>query len=536
MTSLHRLGLGALYRTLLSMQREGLLRESDWEHDRTSVTLKGDLLVLLRRVYDYGFQIREGVIYLPGAYGRAVRKEVLIALHKGILATILRSNQSHGPLKKDQVFDYDYEDSERISHRLSTRYSGLESFGNHESSIVASLFNRKGYFKESVACPSTVAPGYKKRHVKVAGTDVLQSARFMVPLHFVLAGVMTLGYRQQDDKTGKWTNCSVLYYPEVQDLEQYDRHRPVMNPTDITECTIKGGADVAILTQLRLLKQFRDLCEVDRFVVMEYGSAGWDPQQPVRSSVSIYDLGKLDSESIRLLNTIAATFAPRVAQKDDRHFVVDNNIRPFLLRNVMAGKEWHRGFGDFVSSREVFLQISYEKKGLNKMVKSMPDGADKGLIQALHYAMRAKFAEIHENASPGEVQEKKRKAREKWYYDILRARRMEDVRSFICELVARALPNRQMSQQWEQVIPLFRDPANWSYLRDLAILAISTDPPYRQYQCVSCEKTGFYSEFRSDTGQLLCSCGSTERPRILEDEASPSESEEFEESLQTVED
>ena len=129
MTRLHRAGLGGLVSTLRHLEREISPKEcpsSRWTIDERAVTFtwenSDEAKALFSGLFAFAFQLRDGLIYLPGQYGELPPPpEVLAALHDGLLLSFYDHGvQSRG--KKADAQTYTYEVDEKP---LSYRYLPL---------------------------------------------------------------------------------------------------------------------------------------------------------------------------------------------------------------------------------------------------------------------------------------------------------------------------------------------------------------------------------------------------------------------------
>ena len=110
---------------------------------------------------------------------------------------------------------------------FSTPIGGLEGLG----------FGQRRAANSSRS-PATIAPGFVQRHVAYPSTALEQPPGHAMALHFALIGTLSLAI----GRTGK----GVLIVPDVVDLRDFIRRRPLLNPREARDCQIASPADAAL--------------------------------------------------------------------------------------------------------------------------------------------------------------------------------------------------------------------------------------------------------------------------------------------------
>src|SRR5262249_14518791 len=153
-------------------------------------------------LYSESFRLDDGMIDLPGAYGRnGIERLIKAELQRGMSLTILQFGPNRkAASKKPKVETYEVdraitvEDQDLIdyTHRCARR----------------DLITPKGTLRDVAPISGTIAPGFVQRHVAHGATTLEQPPGHVMALHFALVGTLSLPISR--------TNKGVLIVPEVQ--------------------------------------------------------------------------------------------------------------------------------------------------------------------------------------------------------------------------------------------------------------------------------------------------------------------------------
>ena len=183
MTAMHRAGLGGLACTLTALKRAVKSRqwsleetpgwpwpsedEPPWEITAHSITLKfGEPTAAreyLRRLFAFAFQIKDGLIYLPGQYRSEPPLEVRAYLQSGLTLTFLQHGQSKTLAKEATVKQYDTGEGAipaEIQFRACADY-------RHQTGWEDGFFDKDGCLdmKARLKVAGPLSPGAVVRHV-----------------------------------------------------------------------------------------------------------------------------------------------------------------------------------------------------------------------------------------------------------------------------------------------------------------------------------------------------------------------------------
>ena len=483
MTPLHRAGLGGLACTLAYYQRSKDrpavdLSRCHFDDRRVTLEWPDDVsdAAFFQGLYEASFQVRDGLLHLPGAYGQpgvGTPPEVCAALQQGMSATILQFGPNRKTRSKTlKTVTYEIDDKP-----LSFDYQDLESYTH--SKAWKDLVNTKGKLNGRVQISGTVAPGFAQRHVVHSETFIEQPPGHAVALHFALVGTIsyTLGRKG-----------GVLLIPDVADLKSFVNRRKGLNPKNGRECHVASVADAALQAQVRVRQGVAAVdVNVDRIYAILFASQSWNEKQKTRAEV--IEVERNDS-SLDMYEEVLAIeeLRPRVAEakpekKGDppRPFVVGGVVRPLIAENLAAGKPWYQGFRSLLVSYESTQQecahnLSFETKGLIKLINKWVDTGEKQLIESIHEAMRARFSDlINENQDPVTRNNRIKRQKQQWRLQFANAKTQADVMRGLASLWSKSeQTNQTLRDSWADLLPLICDPDRWELMRDLVLVALSS--------------------------------------------------------------
>ena len=207
------------------------------------------------RLFSLAFQIREGLIYLPGQYGElAPPLEVRAALHEGLLLSFY----AHGPTSRgsEPAIESTYEaDDKPVSYRYLPlswyKHQNTQGRGKGKDGstlIVDSL-------TKPIGLTSALFPGAIQRHAAHSTSQVAQSAELVLPLLFAPIGTVTLkagGKKVNDRGNRKFKPGAALLIPDLNTLSEVEYFLPTVIPRTARDCQIANVADAALQAELRL--------------------------------------------------------------------------------------------------------------------------------------------------------------------------------------------------------------------------------------------------------------------------------------------
>lgn len=487
MSPLHRAGLGGLACTIKAWKSakpekvaEARRLIGDCKFDNRSVTLcwekPADAREFFRRLYLYAFHIdEEGLIDMPGARVDAtpLNPTVKAELQAGLSRTILQ----FGPNRKSSGFAIKtYEADERITiqHQVLTDFTHRNAWED--------LFTGRGALREAVSIMGTIAPGYMRRHEAHKNTTLEQPPGLAVALHFALVGTISL---TTDRKR------AALIVPNVTDLQQFAKLRPILNPQTEIDCRVANPADAALQAQIRLQNDAtKQMLELDHCLALLFTNQSWNEKQKTRAAVLDIDPNtcNLDifSDAMQLLTPrIVRPTKSKKKGEDPQPFWVDSVVRPLVAENIANGRKWFADFRRLVVSSDGRVseqnvrQLDFERGGLRTMIDhdgNWEDRGERNLVTVIHEAMRGSFRQIYEENKSNPVTAKNRmnRQRQRWRIAFATAKTADDIRFALNDLWSRTYPNPTLRESWKGLLPILCDENRWKLNRDLALLALAS--------------------------------------------------------------
>ena len=523
MTILHRAGLGGLACTLKYIERAykmGIVLEEelpgDWSEGRPPWEITEQTVTLhfgepekagefLKRMFAIAFQIKDGLIYLPGQYDREPSMAVRAALQSGLTLTFLQHGKVRTLSKTETILQYD-----PIGDGLSfvtVRYKRCESY-KHQLGWKNLTDNQGKITTKPVEVIGPLNPGAVVRHVAFTGrTKLVDTPDRVLPLYFALVGAIALPVNR---------GVGALVVPNVDDLIAFAIDRPMMTPRTPKECHVAERSDALMQAKLRL--RGRGLlhdCELPSFLVVTFKPTPWAPQQKTRTwsrssradpGVHRVEPAEPTSASRRLdqFEIALALLSPRIRSKSEPikigkgrnaktvertvSFWTDSVVRPLIADNLAQGRPWYADFTSLMRDNDANgtpyrYRLSSEREGLNTMIEnvSYDHTSEKTLVQSVHEAMRRRMAQIKTDAqgksdAPPTPETIKRwnRFRERLRISLVGAKTADQCRGAICELFGRAGNNSILRNCWEDLLSLLTNETQWQKARDLALLALAS--------------------------------------------------------------
>jgi len=510
MSLLHRAGLGGLACTLMAMKSQAdRLRQEDklpsqfrdgtppWDITADSVTLNfgkpENASEYLKKLFAFAFQIRDGLIYLPGQYETVPSTAILADLQSGVILTFLQHGRVRQLAAEQTPVSYDPE-------------------GEGVPGVVVQ-FRRCSYFKhqcgwedfvEPNGCLATgairvdgpVSPGSVVRHVAfTTDTAAEDPPERMLPLLFALVGCLALPVNR---------GVAALLVPEVENLNEFILDRPAMTPTTATTCQIANAADAALQTQVRLrAREEMGGRAILGVYAMTFTPTAWASQQKSRVATIHVPRGEdrtlgrfcramawLPSRVVtRTIQEGTGRGRQRVVRERRESFRTASIVRPLVAENLALGRKWYAGFVNLMTKTnpangELYRnQLLFEREGLNAMTADRLMWDDEGealVVKAVHEAIRYTLGRIREETDGTDDLPPTQATKNRWtkFRDTLRislsgAKTANDARHALCNLFSRAGRVPALIAGWQVILPKLAD-NRWQLTRDLALLALAS--------------------------------------------------------------
>ena len=158
----------------------------------------------------------------------------------------------------------------------------------------------------------------------------------------------------------------------------------------------------------------------------------------------------------------------------DGNFIASSIVRELITENLARGLSWWHNFTYVVRNKELFRLISYEKKGLQAMVKNADwdESAQILFVKACHKALSQIYGKLYDRGKEGEYIQIERE-NERIRSGLIRCQNSEDFRHFMtASFWSKAGTISILADYWEELMPLTTKPDNWKLARDLALLSL----------------------------------------------------------------
>lgn len=538
MTALHRAGLGGLACTLNAMERQheaGLLKadklpaamtggEYPWSVTDDTVTLKfgkpENAGEYLKKLFAFAFQVKEGLIHLPGQYGGIPPTLVIqAAIQDGIQNTFLQHGPTCGSRDGERTVTVEVNDTPvSVTHDVFTSYKHQGWFWldrdekskekdpttgkkvktgnrvkNHQSfAVVGEDGTLSGELHE---IDNKISPGGMVRHDRFKQSSIRETDAGLICLHFALVGCLTLSINRV---------TAVLVVPEVERLTDFIYVRESLTPRTAQDCRIACASDAALQAQIRVrARADAAVADLPACQVMTCKPTKWNEKQKPRvaaARVSVLADAVLDRFERALAQLPPRLVVPKPQEPTGRRktkpklkqpFWADSVVRPMIAENLATGRPWFAGFTRLMTSTDPSTktpyreQLPFERRGLHAMIsdpKMWDQDGEAGhrlVVHAVHEAIRSSLGRIKkntdgENDSPPSEETKKRwkRFRERLRLDLCGAKTPAHVRFALTNLFSRSEYNPALQKEWPKVLPVLQ--RDWQLARDLGLLALAS--------------------------------------------------------------
>ena len=496
MTPLHRAGLGGLASTLRRIDKslpETEHPQGQWTIDERSVTLSWEeagAKPFFNRLFDFAFQIQEGMIFLPGQYREiAPPLEVRAALHEGLLLSFY----DHRPTSRgsEALIENTYEvDDKPVPYRYIPlswyKHQNTQGRGKGKDGsalIVDSL-------RKPIGLTRALFPGAIQRHAALSASQMTQSAELVLPLLFAPVGTMALkagGKKVNDRGRRKFKPGAALLIPDLSTLSGVEYLLPTVIPRNARDCQIANEADAVLQAELRL--RTRNLLDPQTLTALRCVwccPTDWNSRLQPPSTVTEVRINTEDSalDQFEIAKAVLTPPSPR-QNKEGEYFWPKSYARPFIAENLASGRLWYAGFTRLMTAKDETMKkpkpirdfLKFERGGLHKMTENIhwDHPGEEVIVRAVHEAMRCQYGRIAAENVQNKVAMKNRMTRE---YERRRlafvgAKTADALRHALADLWSRAGPNGVLRESWPHILPLLSN-AKWQFARDLALIALAS--------------------------------------------------------------
>ena len=199
----------------------------------------------------------------------------------------------------------------------------------------------------------------------------------------------------------------------------------------------------------------------------------WSTQQKTRTDLYTVIADQPRCENYRVCRTFLSDRVV-VKEKDNTSWIATSFAREMIADNLARGKPWFAGLSENVNSGELFKQLTYERDGLHKMVKSQSlqwSDRERLFVQSCHEAISSTYGQLAKRTKDGE-EIRFDKVNEKFRTGLGRCKSPNTFREFITDFWARAGYVPVLKDHWDELMELVM--TDWKSARDLSLLALAS--------------------------------------------------------------
>ncbi|MGK7894183.1 MAG: type I-MYXAN CRISPR-associated Cas8a1/Cmx1, partial [Xenococcus sp. (in: cyanobacteria)] len=467
-------GVAGLYMTLKALEkryptfktRQGNLK---WVLTANSICLnwKGDDYAVLDWLFKESFQISDlGLISLTGLNPQTMNLEAQLAIHIGIKNTFIQHNEyyiSAGDGSESLIIE---------GKEFVVDYKKVTSYAYQE--FAEKLCDKNGQLlQQPIGITGLLYPGAARKHYafkqQTQFTETLERALALlfapVACFYLIAPKSYL----HDTKTQYF-----LVIPDITDLQLYLLQRKEFNNWDYQNFYASGYSDASLrfLLNQRTINLLREN-KIKRCKVITFGQTQWTAFQKIRKSVDVINI---TDNIIRNYQLCDRYFNNRIIKGKDGNFIVSSIVRELITENLAKDFPWWHNFALAVRDKDLFKLISYEKEGLQQMVRNTDwdEESQKIFVKACHRALYQIRGKLSGRAKENEYVQFDRE-NERIRSGLIRCQNSEDFRHFMtANFWSKGGIISILADHWEELMPLTTKPENWKLARDLALLALAS--------------------------------------------------------------
>ncbi|MGD2180936.1 type I-MYXAN CRISPR-associated Cas8a1/Cmx1 [Lusitaniella coriacea] len=465
-TLLHRAGLAGLWMTLkqLEIEKVQTIQGLKWELRDRAITLSwdGKDIDVLDWLLKEAYQLDDGLIALRGLDSKTMNLEVQVTMHQGILGTFLQHTSTHkskGVVPKSFLLE-DNKPEILVKHKVLNSYV-YQTFAKN-------LCDKKGSLSSKpISVAGWLSPGAVVKHTAFSSNTSFEELPEQALL-LLFAPVACCYYSLRSQLRDKRAQYA-LVIPEITNLRTYAEYRQSSNfrEAGYLDFCAYGLGDAG----LRFLTQEKASEKVGKCQVITLGTVAWSSQQKTRTGLYVVEP---DYQVCQTYEACKSHLSDRVVESSNGTFIPKSLAREFIAENLARNKPWYSGISDVITSNELFNRLTYEREGLNQMVKETEwDTKDEKLfVEACHEAISYTYGQLASYAQKrGEVPNFDRET-VKIRTSLGRCKNAETFREFISSFFAKAGKIPTLQEHWTELMNMIL--CDWKKSRDLALLALAS--------------------------------------------------------------
>ncbi|MDW8244865.1 MAG: CRISPR-associated protein Cas8a1/Csx13, partial [Thermogemmata sp.] len=446
----------------------------------------------LCKLFQFAFQICEGVIYLPGQYPEiSPSLSVRAALQEGLILSYFDHGPSALKIKEKPTTQYIEIDSYVITFTITK----IEWFKHQDGADIVVKS-----FKKPQPVNRTYYPGVIVKHQAYGDTTaIVHNAEYLLPLLFAPIGTFALrmGYKRVRTKNKRIPKSgAVVVIPDICDLTRAAEVMQSIIPQNLNQTAVGSVGDAILGAEIRLrARRLLDPEIINSIRAIWCCSTDWNQQLQQMNNVFQVDQDSITDKALDRYER-SCKYLWGFIKKNKKNMKNKTNVkdkwmpsivRPLVAENLARGRPWYAGFVNLMikinpaNGKPYRKQIPLEKGGLYAMVNDpqMWDSeGEKLMVQAVHEAIYRSLGRIKdETDGPGVPPSDATRGRWKNFWqkrrlELVGAKTEEQARFALTNLFSRAGNNEVLRQHWEAVLEVMR--RDWRLARDLGLLALAS--------------------------------------------------------------
>lgn len=488
-TLLHRAGLAGLWMTLFQFEQENFQPDNlHWRLYPQGLTLEweGIDLDILDALFKQAFQIDDdGMIQLRGLDPQKLPIEERLICHEGMVNTFVQHTSAcKSPSKQPKQKSF-FEEEDQPGTGITISYKDVGWYIHQD--FAKSLCNKQGeLIDDFINVAGWLNPGAAVRHVAFSQQTSFEELA-VDALVLAFAPVACCYFRLRSHLRHERSQYA-LVIPEIENLENYAQYRRgsyrVLAFRDLYATgTADAGLRFLVASQTNTtLAEYR----VQRCQVITLGTVTWSKQQKTRTDLSIINPDPETQETYRLARQL---LPDRELDGEYGRFLISSLARELITENLAKSRPWYAGISSTINSNALFEQLSFERGGLNEMIRSVGQWSDreKRFVNACHEALSRIYGQVNKDvmeqvkkdkASPNFTKKLRQAAFNRKTIriraEINRCKNAATFQRFIVKFWSDAGQLPTLCQHWSELMELAIGHKTWSLARDLALLALAS--------------------------------------------------------------
>lgn len=446
-----------------------------WELDSTTLTIHldepEDAYEVMRYIHEYGFKLKDGLLYMPGQYSGETKEAVKVAAHMGAMYTILNPNTAKrwetgsSPIIKCEI------DGE-LCHVKYRRCKKL-LMANYRKELT----EESGQLSNKwVKINQSFLPGACVKHPKKEeATCIRVEPKNAFALMFLPVAAISFYANRQ----------GIMVIPKFRNLEEAAMIRPILTGQEFSDMIVASADDAVLSMQLRyeaVKNRCPDVILGWRVVICK--KLPWGHNQKPRSYSA--DMPVVSNAQIETFKQAKQVFKPivRTAKNKDGHpkkgaepYYLTDIMRPFVTENIAKGKKWHDGFADLIvrqyDEKQKYIDKvkTAEKERIRKMHEKTATEEEHAIVMAIDNIMGARYRQIRQNNDNKITCQKRQQSElENWQRRFCGSQTFEQFETHLMRFMS---VGHHVDVD-RQVIMGMLNEEKWWHCRDLVLLSLAT--------------------------------------------------------------